>query len=642
MYSMDTLTSGSTPLRCPAFAGARFARTRREDRTKARIRAKREWPRFLHLIQRCQGLILLAGCLAALSGCSEDITEIVLVTSTDLAVPSEATAIHIAVQGESGNARESLIQLAGLSAVEQPISLSVVPGGDQGDTLNIRVQLRKDETVVLEQRLQTNFVEGARKLLSIPLTHNCASVCCDSDQTCSGGTCIDSKREGRRLPNWEGELPPSAVSLKCSPNSPEICNGLDDNCDGNIDEDTDLRNDVLNCGACGRRCRAGSQCIEGVCSDQRIIAVAAGAQHSCVARENASALCWGSNTVGQLGDGSTLDSPIPLDTKLDLRQVISAQDFSCGISTSDTMLCWGDNRSGQLGIGDSQNSNLPIPVLFNGFRRVQAMALGAQHACALLDTGDIECWGSNLQGQLGIPAIQTIAFEPQPVTLPNNAKAISIAAGAEHSCALTFQRQVYCWGNNSAGQLGLSTAQASLRQPTQIDSAIALNGQSLTAGQQHTCMHTQSGHVWCWGSNQQGQLGNRNASNNGQFTPLQVEQVDQVVQLSQGSGINNHTCALLNNRTLRCWGSNPQGQLGNGSQSNASATATLVRTRSDSSGMPSTGLSPLLDVEGAAAGASHGCAIANRRVLCWGSNATGQVSRGAPAIVDAALQVQCL
>jgi alpha-tubulin suppressor-like RCC1 family protein len=190
---------------------------------------------------------------------------------------------------------------------------------------------------------------------------------------------------------------------------------------------------------------------------------ASGLDHACAISTNPIALCWGKNNNGQLGDGTNNDSKIPIKVKgLPSAPVQIAAGgglfnsaFSCAVLVTGRVFCWGDNSSGQLGNGSTaSSSSTPVKVqLSAGAKQV---VTGNFHACALLTTGDVQCWGENFQGELGNGS--PISNSNVPVTVSNlGSKAIEIASGAADStCALlgTSPQTVECWGNNGADELG--------------------------------------------------------------------------------------------------------------------------------------------------------------------------------------------
>jgi len=170
--------------------------------------------------------------------------------------------------------------------------------------------------------------------------------------------------------------------------------------------------------------------------------------------------CWGKNTSGQLGDGTTThrNSPVPVSDLTSGVQAISAgTEHTCALTTSGGVYCWGSNHAGQLGDATTKNRLTPTAVV--GLQSgVQAISAGNAHTCALTVGGNVKCWGNNMQGQLGNGAntIQTM-----PVTVLGLANATRLDAGESHTCAATSDGAAYCWGYNALGQLGDGTTSSS-------------------------------------------------------------------------------------------------------------------------------------------------------------------------------------
>jgi alpha-tubulin suppressor-like RCC1 family protein len=215
--------------------------------------------------------------------------------------------------------------------------------------------------------------------------------------------------------------------------------------------------------------------------------------------------CWGANVNGQLGDGSTASSDVPVDVA-GLTSGVSAiavgGEHTCALTSHGGLKCWGWNARGQLGIGTAIDSDAPVdvPRLAGA---VSAVAAGGRHTCALMTAGGVRCWGYNEFGQLGDG---TTTDRPMPVDvvgLPSSIRAIT--TGGNFSCALKTDGRVACWGLNAAGQLGDGTYMDS---PAPVDVAGLASGVSTIAdGFYHACGVTTDGGVTCWGGNESGQLG---------------------------------------------------------------------------------------------------------------------------------------
>lgn len=354
--------------------------------------------------------------------------------------------------------------------------------------------------------------------------------------------------------------------------------------------------------------------------------VASGYLFSCALLDDSTAKCWGNNEFNQLGNDaatSTQRFPSLIETNsgapfASISQLALGYSHACVLSQVGTVHCWGDNEMGQLGNGSTVASASPkqINALSTG---VRSIAAGHAHNCAINSGGSVLCWGYNAFGQLGTG---TNANKTTPNSaifqefLPTNSVS-SLALGRAHSCALLTDKTVKCWGNNDYGQLGDAQAEASL-------TPVAVNGianvQQLVSGHAHLCALLLDGSVTCWGSNLLGESGVAIDASAPIVAPTQVELSGKATALASGY---QHTCALLADKTVRCWGNNAFGQLGDG-QLNDSGTPVAV--------------SGLSGVRSISTGHSHTCAsLDDGTVKCWGSDLYGQTGQvnGQPTPVDA-------
>jgi alpha-tubulin suppressor-like RCC1 family protein len=240
-------------------------------------------------------------------------------------------------------------------------------------------------------------------------------------------------------------------------------------------------------------------------------AITGGDLHTC-AIVNGSAKCWGNNDFGQLGNGDPLNAgssaPVSVNNLSAGVQSISAGgSHSCAV-VGGSAVCWGFNGDGQLGNATMANpspgdSNVPVQVT-NLTSGVKDIATGSVHTCALVN-GGVQCWGDNSLGQLGT-GISSTTPSRSPVPVPTLTSGVqAITAGANHNCALLTDATVRCWGDNRFGQLGINSDMQKVATPTAITIASgALN--LIVAGHQHTCTDSQ-GAVWCWGVNDLGEVG---------------------------------------------------------------------------------------------------------------------------------------
>jgi len=282
--------------------------------------------------------------------------------------------------------------------------------------------------------------------------------------------------------------------------------------------------------------------------------VAAGDMHSC-AWAKGKVQCWGQNRQGTLGVGSeveTVKRPKPLRGLADARQIVLGHDFGCALRANGEVHCWGRNTQGQLGDGTTKRRASPGRV--ETVDKATAVAAGAVHVCALRPDGSVQCWGSNNYGQLGDG---TKERRPTAVTVKGlSGKVAQLACGQFHTCAVLTDGQVACWGWNESKQLGREKPS---RVPTPVVVVGLTDASQLALGAGHSCAVTSAGTVRCWGDNSQGQLGQQRTGLPPRTEPTRVAALKDVVDLQAG---NAHTCALTKAGRLHCWGSNDRGQLG--------------------------------------------------------------------------------
>jgi len=230
---------------------------------------------------------------------------------------------------------------------------------------------------------------------------------------------------------------------------------------------------------------------------------------------------------------------------------------------------------------------------------------GGDHSCALLDTGGVLCWGSNADGQVG---------DGSPSRMTD---VVQLSAGSFHTCAVQASGNVKCWGQDLFGALGNGLDNLD-DKASPVDVIDLVDAIAVTAGGAHTCALVRGGTAKCWGDDWEGQLGNGSDGEMGHESPVDVENLTNAIAITAGT---NHTCAIIEGGTVRCWGLDLGGQLGNG------ATEGIVRSPMDVPGVD--------EVVALEAGAWHTCALrANGAVLCWGTDNYGQLGDGDDDEVD--------
>lgn len=337
----------------------------------------------------------------------------------------------------------------------------------------------------------------------------------------------------------------------------------------------------------------------------------AGLTHTCALLPLASGgvSCWGSNSFGQLGNGETRRSLVPVRvTNLggSATAVAVGTSHSCALLADGAVVrCWGQNQFGQLGDGSRTNRRQPVTVINLGGSTAlpTAIAVGSNHTCALLSNGTVQCWGRNEFGQLGN---DSTLDSRTPRTVQLNGIVMGVAAGGGHTCARLIGGTVMCWGKNSSGQLGNNSTSDS-HTPLPVNDLS--NVSAISTGTNYSCAFQIFGTVRCWGNNQFGQLGDGTRTNRRE--PVTVNLSNVAIAVSAG-GL--HTCAKLSNGTVQCWGRNQFGELGNGGREDSQTPVTVSDL-------------PFLE-QGTevSAGFLHTCAfLLNGQVRCWGQNGLGQL-----------------
>lgn len=342
-----------------------------------------------------------------------------------------------------------------------------------------------------------------------------------------------------------------------------------------------------------------------------ITAIAAGRSHTCALNTAGGVKCWGENRYGQVGDDTDVWRIRPVNVvglTVGVAAITAGRLHTCALTTAGGAKCWGNNSFGAVGDGSIRSRATPVDVsgLTTG---VAAIAAGGRHTCAVTTDGAVKCWGQDGKGQLGIGGHnRTYRTRPGRV-VELMSGTVGIAGGGHHTCALTTVGAVKCWGGNASGAVGDGsfTDRAAPVDVVGLQSGVT----AVAAGSDHTCALTSGGEVKCWGNNEKGQLGD--GTNIWRTAPQDVVGLtDEVVAITAGE---NHTCALTTGGEVKCWGQNAHWQLGDG-------TTTTRSTPVDVVGLPSRATA-------IAAGKTHTCAVvAGGEVRCWGGNQSGQLGDG--------------
>jgi alpha-tubulin suppressor-like RCC1 family protein len=286
--------------------------------------------------------------------------------------------------------------------------------------------------------------------------------------------------------------------------------------------------------------------------------ITAGRGRGCALRNDHTVQCWGviaTSTMSAFGS-----APLTVPNLTDVTAVAANNDHACAITTGGTVKCWGYNALGELGDGTTANS--PTPVVVNGISGAVAIAVGSFYSCALIGGaglfagGSIRCWGSNSIGQLGDG---TTVDSSLPVHVAGITTATAIAAGEDHTCAVLASQAVVCWGNNASGQLGNGGTTSSSVAVV----AGTIHASAVVAGTSHSCALLATGGVSCWGDNTYGQVGDTTTTRRTVPTAVALSGVTAL------SASGDNTCAAWGAANVSCWGHNDLGQIGDGTTTNA-------------------------------------------------------------------------
>ena len=368
------------------------------------------------------------------------------------------------------------------------------------------------------------------------------------------------------------------------------------------------------------------------------------ARAGCARLSNATAVCSGHNESGQLGDGTFFSSvtPVPVlnlsgsGPLTNVAQIVTGNFYACARLSSGGVDCWGDNSYGQLGDGTTTTRVLPVVVKNSAgsgpLTGVAQIATGKYNTCARLTSGGVDCWGHNGYYELGdgtnidrlLPHAVLNGAGHGPI-----AGQINISVGQYDTCSVQSDGSARCWGLNQYGVLGDGTQQfrpLPVRVKAVTGSGFLANVTNIVTAPNHTCALIKTGSVDCWGLNTYGQLGDGTLTT--RFRPVVVKNVlgnaplIHVSQITAGGGsAGDHTCARLAAATALCWGDNFYGQVGDGTRANRTRPVIVKAT---------TGAGPLTAITSVVAGPVSTCAtLSNGQAKCWGFNHAGQFGNGA-------------
>lgn len=338
--------------------------------------------------------------------------------------------------------------------------------------------------------------------------------------------------------------------------------------------------------------------------------LSAGENHTCMLKSNGKAYCWGANSVGQLGDGSTDASMTPVAVSGDLRfeSISVGWDHACGVTADNEAYCWGRGRYGRLGNDSADNSLIPVAV--SGGLSFAAVNAGMAHTCGITTDGDGFCWGRNEDGILGIGSVVGSLV---PAAVSGGLKFGSLNAGSATTCGITTSGDAYCWGASDFGNLlGLGEDRAGKKVPSPVAGDFDFQPGSISVGLDHICALTTADNAVCWGRGRYGKLGIGHGDGLGVIenlmTPREVNGNISFAQITTGLF---QTCGISTDGKAYCWGRNGSGQLGDG-------TTTMQ--------VEPVAVSADIEFAELTIGVDHACGVSSDDdVYCWGNGNAGKL-----------------
>jgi alpha-tubulin suppressor-like RCC1 family protein len=493
---------------------------------------------------------------------------------------------------------------------------------------------------------------------NLPNTYECL---CDDGYAWSG-TCVDVDECGSSA-NTCDQFPYACVNddgaFHCECPTGYGGTGVGD--DGCTDKDE--------CALGEDTCGADTVCFNVVSSFGCVhgaSAVAAGSQHTCALLEDGKVKCWGFNYEGESGTGdqvsrgstpSTMGDSLPavnLGTGRTAKAIAAGYKHTCALLDNGAVKCWGYNYYGQLGQGDTATRGIAAaemgdnlaPIALGTGRTAKAIGVGQGFTCALLDNGSIKCWGENDSGALGQGDTTIRGDGPgelgdalDAIDLGTGRSAKAIATGDVHVCALLDNNSVKCWGYGGYGALGQGDANSRGDQAGEMGDALpAVNlgtgrtAKAIAAGSVSTCAVLDDNSLKCWGYNGEGELGLGDATTRGASSGSMGDALPHVDlgtgRTAKAVATGGHTCAILDDDSLKCWGTNGSGELGLGDTNNRGLYPT------DMASLPTLDLGTGRTPKQISVGANHTCALLDDATLkCWGHNGFGQLGSGTTAYI---------
>lgn len=520
------------------------------------------------------------------AGCeSVPATQVVVHFDAETMSKARATHLRIRVWDADGMLRfERELELGETAPLVQlPVNLPLVPrGGRSGRTFSVEGALLEDRSVFSLQRVTGGYQQDRLVHVNVLFEDACMDqLACMASETCHGGRCIDAC------------LSPSPDDCTPGPVGCGDCSlPTDGGCMPAPDGTACTGGGTCRAGACCTGCWDGMQCQPG--DTARLCGVGGSGCFDCPcpANECSAGICQIPETLVDVHTGGT---------------------STCALGPDGRLWCWGTNAMGELGLGDTMERTTPEALDGNDWAPLcrsaaptthcAQIALGLTHACVIRGAGALYCWGSNALGELGL------GMAGDPVLVPTRVEGttawIALGAGLAHTCGIQSDGSLWCWGRGNNGQLGTGDA---MNRPTPTRVGMDSNWVQVVAGESHTCARKMDNTIWCWGANGYGQLGAAAASN----VPQRIAGTRTYTDLAAGRW---HVCAVANDGAMMCWGRNDSGQIGQALTVVEDATPTRVGTSNDWAFV--------------GAGERTTCAIqTDGELFCWGESGEGQVGNG--------------
>ncbi len=529
-------------------------------------------------------------------------TEVIVRIAADPELRARGALLHVEVFSQEGD--RVLDRQKALAGSEPELArVPVVPrDGDASRYFTVRAELFDAAGASLGvERITSGYREDRLSEVLLVFHADCAAAGdCGEGRRCRSGVCVGDCVDP--VEHAERETPSRCVACdRCVANR---CEPLEDGT------------------ACG--CD-GDQCVAGSCVVARPVrSVALGLRHTCALTVDGAAYCWGDDDLGQLGlENGGANVPVPtfvLSLPVFWRGLHAESHTTCALGGDEVRRCWGENTSGQFGDGTTgPGSAVPVRI---DTPPVRDLSAGGAHFCGLDAAGTLWCWGYDAHGQVGNGVASQA--EPTPAKVPLSGPIRFADAGGLHTCAIGQDDSLWCWGYNDSGQIGvgdLTDRTEPVRPGCQSGQEACFHDwQTVSLGSFTTCGIRKGGSLWCWGGNTNAQLGVGTIGTN-EPSPLAVDGDATYTTVACGY---QHTCAIRDDGTLWCWGNGDSGQLGNGGRERRSVPTEV--TPPDAAGRWE---EVYTSAGGGAEGGAHTCAIRNDRTLwCWGRNGSGQVGVG--------------